>query len=135
MGTYITKVIDNIIYSKISGELDANLVGDWLKAIEQEESGSKQTLHRFNDIREINAVHLNFDELWGVAQQRLESYKSGDETLSAFWVSTPLNHDISRMYQTLLEGTVYKVDVFYQLDEIVNFLSLEKDFLEKITFS
>jgi len=135
MGTYNTKVIDNIIYSKISGELDRTLVSGWVGTVEELESNSKITLHRLNDIREVNVVNLNFDELWEVADHRSESYKSGNETLSAFWVSTALNHDISRMYQTLLEGTVYKVDVFYQWDEISDFLSLEKGFLEKITFS
>ena len=135
MGTYNTKVIDNIIYSKISGELDRTLVSGWVDAVEELESNSKITLNRLNDIRDVNIVYLNFDELWEVADHRSESYTSGNETLSAFWVSTALNHDISRMYQTLLEDTVYKVDVFYQWDEIAEFLSLEKDFLEKITFS
>lgn len=135
MGTYNTKVVGNIICSQLSGELDATLASEWVETLEEQESGSKQTLLRFHDVREINAVHLSFDDLWAIAQRRLGSYASGQETLSAFWVSTPLNYGVSRMYQALTDGTPFKIEVFYDLDEIVDFLSIDKDLLKSVTFT
>jgi len=134
MGTYKTKVVGNIICSQLSGELDAALASEWVEKLEEQESTSKETLHRFHDVREINAIHLNFDELCGIAQRRLGAYETGQETLSAFWVSTPLNYGVSRMYQALTDGTPFKIEVFYHLDEIVDFLSIDKDLLKRITF-
>ena len=101
MGTYKTKIIDNIICGKITGELNASLAKEWVEKLEEQEESTKETLHRFYDVRDINAVHLSFDDLWSIAQRRLDAYQAGDENLSAFWVSTPLNYGVARMYQAL----------------------------------
>ena len=95
MGTYKTQIVNNIICSKLAGELDATLSNEWVIKLEEQENG--KTVHRLHDVRDVNAVHLNFDDLWGIAQRRLDSYKSGDETRSAFWVSTPLNYGVARI--------------------------------------
>ena len=134
MGTFKTKVVDNIICSKLSGELDAELAEDWVSELEEHEASSGKTLHRFHDVRDINAVHLNFDNLWEFAQRRLKTYKAGDSTLSAFWVSTPLNYGISRMYQSLTEGTPFKIEVLYKIEEVADFLEVNKKSLEDITY-
>jgi len=134
MGTYNTKVVGNIICSQLSGELDATLANEWVEKLEEQEASYKETLHRFHDVREINSIHLSFDDLWGIAQRRLGTYESGQETLSAFWVSTPLNYGVSRMYQALTDGTPFKIEVFYHLDEVADFLSVDKDLLKRITF-
>lgn len=134
MGTYKTKVIDNIICSKITGELDAVLANEWVEKLEEQETGSNKTLHRFHDVRDVDAVHLSFDDLWGVAQRRLGSYESGQSTLSAFWVSTPLNYGISRMYQALTDGTPFKIEVLYKLDEVAEFLGVDVKTLENISY-
>ena len=132
MGTYQTQIVNNIICSKLTGELDAALSNEWVIKLEAQEDG--KTLHRFHDVRDINAVHLNFDDLWEVAQRRLDSYKSGDETRSAFWVSTPLNYGIARMYQALTEGTPFKIEVLYQIEEVANFLDVDKSIIENVTY-
>jgi hypothetical protein len=134
MGTYKTKVVGNIICSRLSGELDAKLAKEWVIKLEEQEAQTTQTLNRFHDVRDINAVHLSFDDLWGIAQRRLGAYETGLETKSAFWVSTPLNYGISRMYQALTDGTPFKIEVFYHLDEIIDFLSVDRNILEEITF-
>ena len=132
MGTYKTQIVSNIICSKLSGELDAALSNEWVIKLEEQEEG--KTLHRFHDVRDVNAVHLNFDVLWGIAQRRLDAYKSGDETRSAFWVSTPLNYGIARMYQALTEGTPFKIEVLYKIDEIADFLEVDKKSIENVTY-
>jgi hypothetical protein len=134
MGTYKTKIVDNIICSKLTGELDAELASEWVEKLEAQEAETKQTLHRFHDVRDINAVHLSFDDLWNVAQRRLDSYQSGNETLSAFWVSTPLNYGVSRMYQALTDGTPFKIEVLYNIDEVADFLGVNKNILENVTY-
>lgn len=134
MGTFKTKVVDNIICSKLSGELDAELAEDWVSELEEHETSSGKTLHRFHDVRDINAVHLNFDNLWEFAQRRLTTYKAGDSTLSAFWVSTPLNYGISRMYQSLTDGTPFKIEVLYKLEEVADFLEVSKKALKDIAY-
>ena len=134
MGTYKTKIIDNIICSKLSGELDAKLASEWVEKLEAQEAEEKKTLHRFHDVRDIDAVHLNFEDLWGIAQRRLGAYESGDETISVFWVSTPLNYGVSRMYQALTEGTPFKIEVIYKLEEVAEFLGVDKKILENVTY-
>lgn len=134
MGTYKAKIIDNIICSKLTGELDATLASEWVDNLEEQEKNSNHTLNRFHDVRDINAVHLSFDDLWGVAQRRLDAYQSGNETLSAFWVSTPLNYGISRMYQALTEGTPFKIEVLYKIEEVADFLGVDKKTLQEITY-
>lgn len=134
MGTYNTKISGNIICSKLYGELDATLAREWVDKLEEQEANSTQTLHRFHDVREINAVHLSFDELWSIAQRRLGAYESGDETLSAFWVNTPLNYGIARMYQALTDGTPFKIEVLYNLDEVAAFLGVEEKMLSAISY-
>ena len=134
MGTYTTKIIDNIICSKLTGELDAKLSSEWVEKLEEQESGANKTLHRFHDVRDIDAVHLNFEDLWSIAQRRLGSYESGDATMSAFWVSTPLNYGVSRMYQALTEGTPFKIEVLYKLEEVADFLGVDKNMLEDVVY-
>ena len=134
MSRYQTKIVDNIICSKVSGELDAALASEWVDMLEKQEAESDQTLHRFYDVREINAVHLSFDDLWGIAQRRIESYKTSEPNLSAFWVSTPLNYGVARMYQALTDGTPFKIEVLYKLEEVADFLDVDTDLLESVTY-
>lgn len=134
MSSYQSKIIDNIICAKITGELNTSLADQWVEKLEEQEAASDITLHRFYDVREVNAVHLSFDDLWSVAQRRLSSYEEGDSNLSAFWVSTPLNYGVSRMYQALTEGTPFKIEVLYILDEVADFLGVDLDMLENIKY-
>lgn len=134
MGTYKTKVVDNIICSKLTGELDATLASEWVEKLEEQEATTKQTLHRFHDVRNIDAVHLSFDDLWSIAQRRLEAYQAGEANLSAFWVSTPLNYGVSRMYQALTDGTPFKIEVLYKLEEVADFLGVDIKVLEDVTY-
>ena len=134
MGTYKTKVVDNIICSKLKGELDETLAREWVVKLEEQEAHTEQTLHRFHDVRDINAIHLSFDELWEIAQRRLDAYKSGQSTLSVFWVSTPLNYGVARMYQALTDGTAFKIEVIYELEEVAEFLGINKSVIEDVTY-
>ena len=134
MSSYKTTVIDNIICAKITGELNAALANEWVEKLEEQEAASHITLHRFYDVRDINAVHLTFDDLWNIAQRRLATYESGDTNSSAFWVSTPLNYGVSRMYQALTEGTPFKIEVLYKLDEVADFLDVDQAILENINY-
>jgi hypothetical protein len=134
MGTYKTKVVDDIICSKLAGELDATLASEWVQKLEEQEAATKQTLHRFHDVRDIDAVHLSFDDLWSIAQRRLETYQAGEANLSAFWVSTPLNYGVSRMYQALTDGTPFKIEVLYKLEEVADFLGVDIKVLEDVTY-
>lgn len=132
MGTYNTQIVGNIICSKLAGELDAALASEWVEKLEEQEAG--KTLHRFHDVREINAVHLSFDDLWSIAQRRLGAYESGQETHSVFWVSTPLNYGIARMYQALTDGTPFKIEVLYKIEEVADFLGVDKKLIENISY-
>ena len=134
MGTYKAIIIGNIICSKITGELDAALANEWVEKLEEQEVDSNITLHRFHDVRDIDAVHLSFDDLWGVAQRRIGSYESGQSTLSAFWVSTPLNYGIARMYQALTDGTPFKIEVLYKIEEVAEFFGIDKKTIEDINY-
>lgn len=134
MSTYTTKIVDNIICSKLNGELNSTLASEWVEKLEEQEAGTNKTLHRFHDVRDINAVHLNFDDLWSIAQRRLASYQSGGSTLSAFWVSTPLNYGVARMYQALTDGTPFKIEVLYHIDEVADFLGVDKSVIENVTY-
>ena len=134
MNTYNTKIVNNIICAKVTGELNASLANEWIEKLEEQEAVSSATLHRFYDVRDINAVHLTFDDLWNIAQRRLASYEAGDENLSAFWVSTPLNYGVARMYQALTDGTPFKIEVLYKIDEVAEFLGVDKNMLEEITY-
>lgn len=134
MGTYKTKIVDNIICSKLTGELDSTLASEWVDKLEEQEKTTKQTLHRFHDVRDINAVHLSFDDLWSIAQRRISAYEAGHENVAAFWVNTPLNYGIARMYQSLTDGTPFKIEVLYDLDEVAEFLGVEKSILENIQY-
>lgn len=134
MGTYKTTIIDNIICSKLTGELDAKLASEWVEKLEEQEAQVNKTLHRFHDVRDINAVHLNFEDLWGIAQRRLGSYESGEATMSAFWVSTPLNYGVSRMYQALTEGTPFRIEVLYKIEEVADLLGVDKKILENVSY-
>ena len=132
MGTYKTKIVDNIICSKLDGELDAALSNQWVEKLEEQEKG--KTLNRFHDVRDINAVHLNFDDLWAVAQRRLQAYQTGEETLTAFWVSTPLNFGVASMYKALTDGTPFEIKVLYKIEEVADFLGVDKNLIENVTF-
>ena len=134
MNTYKTKIVNNIICAKITGELNTSLANEWVEKLEEQEAVSSSTLHRFYDVRDINAVHLSFDDLWSIAQRRLASYKTGDENLSAFWVSTPLNYGVARMYQALTDGTPFKIEVLYKIEEVAEFLGVDKNILEDVTY-
>ncbi|MCK4864249.1 MAG: hypothetical protein KAT06_02390 [Gammaproteobacteria bacterium] len=134
MGTYKTKIIDNIICGKIDGELNASLANEWVEKLEEQEASAKETLHRFYDVRDINAIHLSFDDLWAIAQRRLDTYQAGDENLSAFWVSTPLNYGVARMYQALTDGTPFKIEVLYKLEEVADFLGVDIELLENVSY-
>lgn len=135
MGTYKTKIVENIICSKLTGELDATLASEWVEKLEEQEDTTIQILNRFHDVRDITAVHLSFDDLWKIAQRRLAAYTSGKETLSAFWVSTPLNYGVSRMYQALTEGTPFKIEVLYKIEDVADFLGVDKKLLEDVSIN
>jgi len=134
MSTYKSKVINNLICAKITGELNSSLAYEWVEKLEEQEATTSETLHRFYDVRDINAVHLSFDDLWGIAQRRLDAYQSGEPNLSAFWVSTPLNYGVARMYQALTDGTPFKNEVFYKLEEVADFLDVDIKLLESVTY-
>ncbi len=132
MSSYSATIIDNLICAKITGELNAALADEWVAKLEEQEATTADSLHRFYDVREIDAVHLSFDDLWGIAQRRLSTYTAGDSNLSAFWVSTPLNYGIARMYQALTDGTPFKIEVFYDLKDVADFLGVSKSKLDSV---
>lgn len=132
MGTYKTKIIDNIICSKLTGELDELLSNEWVEKLEEQEAG--KTLNRFHDVRDVNAVHLSFDCLWNVAQRRMKAYQAGEETLTVFWVSTPLNFGVASMYKALTDGTPFEIKVLYEIDEIADFLGVDKKLIDNVTY-
>ena len=132
MCAYKSKVIDNILYDKVSGELDAELANEWVDNLEHHESSTNRSLHRVHDVRDINAIHLSFDDLWAIAQRRLNVYQSGHDTLSVFWVSTPLNYGVARMYQALTDGTPFKIEVLYDINEVADFLDVNQNIIENI---
>lgn len=134
MNTLKTKIIDTIICSQVTGELDAVFANQWVEKLEEQESQSGQITRRFHDVRGINAVRLSFDDLWGIAQRRLSSYKNLNETFTVFWVSTPLNYGVSRMYQALTDGTPFKIEVLYKLDEVADYLGVDISILENISY-
>lgn len=134
MGTYKSKIVDNIICDKLTGELDAAFAAEWVDKLEEQEKSTPQTLYRFHDVRGIDAVHLSFDDLWNFAQRRIKSYEQGNENSAAFWVSTPLNYGVSRMYQALTDGTPFKIEVFYNLDEVADYLGVNQKLLEEIEY-
>jgi hypothetical protein len=134
MSTFKTKIIDNIICSQVSGELDAELANQWIEKLEEQETQSGIITKRFHDVRGIDAVRLSFDDLWSIAQRRLSSYQNLKETHTVFWVSTPLNYGVSRMYQALTDGTPFKIEVLYKLDEIADFLDVDISLLENVTY-
>lgn len=134
MGTYKTTIIDNIICGKITGELNASLANEWVEKLEKQEAAANETLHRFYDVRDINAVHLSFDDLWNIAQRRLDTYQAGEANLSAFWVSTPLNYGVARMYQALTDGTPFKIEVLYKIEEVADFLDVNIELLENVSY-
>lgn len=134
MGTYKAKIVDNIICDQVSGELDAALAREWVEKLEVQEAHSDHALNRFHDVRNINAIHLSFDDLWSIAQRRLSTYEAGAATMSAFWVSTPLNYGVSRMYQALTDGTPFQIEVLYKLEEVADFLKVDVKLLENVTY-
>lgn len=134
MPSYKTKVDGNVLFSYLSGELDSELARQWVDQLEKEEASAGTVLHRFHDVRDVNAVHLSFDDLWSFAQRRMDTYVGNDATKAAFWVSTPLNYGVSRMYQALTDGTPFEIEVLYELDEIAEFLGVELTQLENFSF-
>lgn len=134
MATFKLKVINNIICSELSGELDAALVNQWVEKLEELESGLGNITRRFYDVRKVSAVNVDFDNLYSFAQRRIKMYQDGDEILTAFWVSTPLNYGMARMFQSLTESTPLKVEVHYTLKEITDFLNIDILLLENVTY-
>lgn len=134
MGACNTKIVGNIICSKLMGELDVSLAREWVEKLEEHETNSSQSLNRFHDVRDINAIHLSFDELWSIAQRRLDTYKSGVATKSAFWVNTPLNYGVARMYQALTDGTPFRIEVFYKLEQVASFLGIDEKVLSDVDY-
>ncbi len=130
MGSFNTKLVDKLICSKLEGELDAELSNSWIARLEEYEQQADTTLNRFHDVRDINAVHLSFDDLWGLAQRRMHTYEHMGPTRTVFLVSTPLNYGIARMYQALTDGTPFHIEVFYSMEEASEFLQLELEFLQ-----
>ena len=79
MCAYKARVIGNIICDKVSGELDAEAANKWVDELEKLESQSAKPLHRFHDVREINAVRLNFEEKKTIVKS----------SKSHYWMSHP----------------------------------------------
>lgn len=134
MSDYQAKVVNNILCDQVIGELDVVLANKWLDELEKQESKIEFPLHRCHDVRGINAVHLSFDDLWAIAQRRLSYYESGGETLTVFWVSTPLNYGVARMYQALTDGTPFKIEVLYKIEEVADFLGVDQALLENVSY-
>ena len=134
MSDYQAKVVNNILCDQVIGELDAVLANKWLEKLEEQEAKIDFPLHRCHDVRNINAVHLSFDDLWAIAQRRLSYYESGGETLTVFWVSTPLNYGVARMYQALTDGTPFKIEVLYKIDEVADFLGVDQALIENVQY-
>ena len=132
MSNYQLQVVNDLICDKVKGELDAALAFHWVDELEKLEKQNEKPMNRFHDVRDIDAVHLSFDDLWDIAQRRLETYKEGDETVAAFWVSNPLNYGVSRMYQALTDGTPFKIEVFYKLEEVADYLGVNVKALKEI---
>ncbi|MFK5915760.1 MAG: hypothetical protein QM484_15445 [Woeseiaceae bacterium] len=134
MGTYQTKIVGDLICSKLVGELNSELSSEWIAGLETQELDKSKTLHRLHDVREINAIHLSFDDLWAVAQRRLSTYEMCEKTLTVFWVSTPLNYGVARMYQALTDGTPFKIEVLYKIEEVAKFLNVDLETVKNIKF-
>lgn len=133
MNDYHLQVVNGLICDKVAGELDAALAFRWVDELEKLEHEAESPMNRFHDVRNVDAVHLCFNDLWDIAQRRLASYKEGDETVAAFWVSNPLNYGVSRMYQALTDGTPFKIEVFYKLEDVADFLGVSTKMLEEIS--
>ena len=133
MGTYKAKINDGLMCTHLSGELDARLATDWVTEIEQQERSYGSALNRFHDVREVDAIHLSFDELWDFAQRRMEFYANAPPTHVVFFVSNPLNYGIARMYQALTDGTSVSIEVLYDIEACANFLGRSVETLQNVS--
>ncbi len=110
------------------GVLTATLAKEILAFVEAEETVASEPFHRFADLSEIEAIHLNAAEVRQLADRRIGSCQ-GSSVKSAILAFNPLAFGIAQMYAQLMRRSPIEVRVFCRIGSAAIWLKMPVEIL------
>jgi hypothetical protein len=122
---YSIKNTGNIIRVTYSGTLTDKDIFEVLGSAVTTQDGQINSTDRFEDMRELKAISIGFDELWDLAQD-IQKLQIPRTVKSAIVTANPVQYGIARMFQSVLMHPQIKVRVFSEEGEADRWLSVNE---------
>jgi hypothetical protein len=119
----------NLLICYPKGELTANMMNDIAICRECIVNGGLSQVDRFHDLTDISSVNLRFEHVNELCNIESQIRESANPIKAGYLVPNVLLYGTIRMYQTLIENRGVEVHVSYDIDELSDFLGVEKSIL------
>jgi len=111
------------------GVLDDAMADKILAYIEAREQSAEQPFARFIDLSKLDEIRLSFGHIFEIASRRRAASEGRPPVKSALYSNTIVGFGISRMYETLMEGSTIQVRAFRDVAMAAEWLGMPLEVL------
>jgi hypothetical protein len=132
MKEYYFKTDDMVIW-RPTGILDLKKIHAFINFLNEQISKRDPHYIRFIDLSQISGISINYEEVHSIAAVRKEyaSKELRKKVKMAIYVRDALSFGMARMYESILDQYLYEINIFYDLQEVANFLQVDVSLLSE----
>ncbi len=118
---------DSLLICRPTGQLDSELARRLIEGLESRESAAEDSFDRFVDVRKLDGISLDLDDVRRFARRRREYDPGSGVVKAAFLADHALALATARMYEMLLRSDKIAVRVFTRLEDAAEWLEIDAE--------
>ncbi|MEO8439672.1 MAG: hypothetical protein ABI540_05560 [Spartobacteria bacterium] len=112
------------------GILTETVVDEVVAYVEEQEEMAREPFNRFTDLSRLDAIDLNFNYVFNVALHRRLTYATRPKIKSAFYVTSPAAHRVSKIHSLFTDHSAIRAKLFDQRAAAADWLEVPVEALE-----
>ena len=118
---------DNLVIWRPTGMLDLKKIQAFITFLDEQISKRDPHYIRFIDLSKIGGISIKYEEVYSIAESRKEyaSKELREKVKMAIYVKDSLSFGMARMYESILDQSLYDINIYYDLQEAANFLQVD----------
>ncbi len=113
------------------GIINAELISRAIEMLEEIEDQAHQPFHRFTDLSKLDAVDVDFHDLFRVSLHRRLAYTPQSPVKSVFYVTSPATARIVKVHAVLTKHSPLRVRMFEDMEAAANWLRYPLELLQQ----
>ena len=113
------------------GIMNADLIDDTIQTLERAEDRISRPFHRFTDLSRLDAVDIDFHDLFRISLHRRLVYAPNPPVKSVFFVTSEATARVVRMHALLTKHSPLRVRMFHEMEAAAKWLFLPIEILQQ----